>query len=213
LLPHEDAQIAAVASWHCRVRAMKVREIANLAELDDLEKAIVSSAEETANAIRGLLARTTGVHVLASLKFQKAGRDPISDRPLNFIEQINQTFTYLASLESVRYLFANHPERAPFTVNLGTAPGPDVASADGMLIAEVFAATHPGSNGKLRKDMKKLRAQRADIRYLFYSCPGDSCRIVSRADSDVTIVSLGALTSRLVGDLAGLDAGNSLHER
>jgi hypothetical protein len=54
--------------------------------------------------------------------------------------------------------------------------------------------------------MKKLRTQRADIRYLFYSCPGDSREIVSLADSDVTIVSLGSLTSRLVGDLAGLGA-------
>lgn len=180
-------------------RSMKVREIASLAEIDELETAIVSSAEATANTLRGLLERATAVQLLATLKFQKAGSDPLSDRPLNFIEQINQTFTYLASCEAVRYLLANHPARAPFTMHLGTAPGPDIVSADRMLIAEVFAATHPGSNDKLRNDLKKLRAARADTRYLFYSCPDDRRAIVPRSAPDVTIVPLGLWTGTLEG--------------
>src|SRR3954447_17751224 len=117
---------------------MKVREINTSAEIDDLEEAIVSSAETTANAIRSMLAAASGIQVLAQLKFQQAGRDPLSERPLNVIEQINQTFTYLASCDALRYLFSHHPDRAPFIVHLGTAPGPDIASRDGTLIAEVF---------------------------------------------------------------------------
>jgi len=173
----------------------KVREIATTADIDELENTIVSSAQATANAVRGIFAAATGIQGLASLKFEMVGRDPIGERPLNFIEQVNQTFTYLASCDAVRYLFEHHPDRAPFILNLGTAPGPDIASADRLLIAEVFAATHPGSNGKLRKDVKKLRAQDAQIRYLFYSCPGVNREVVSRGRSDVTIVSLGLFTS------------------
>jgi len=176
---------------------MKVREIASLAEIEELETAIVSSAEVTANALRGRLKCGTGVQLLATLKFQKAGSDPLSDRPLNFIEQINQTFTYLASCEAVRYLLEHHPACAPFTMHLGTAPGPDIVSADRRLIAEVFAATHPGSNGKLRKDLKKLRATPAEIRYLFYSCPGNDRTSISRSEHDVTIVPLGLWTEAI----------------
>jgi hypothetical protein len=171
---------------------MKVREINTTAEIDDLEDAIVSSAEATASALHIMSAAATGIQLLAQLKFQKVGRDPISERPLNFIEQVNQTFTYLASCDALRYLFAHHPDRVPFIVHLGTAGGPDIESRDGALVAEVFAATHPGSNGKLRKDLRKLRAcGTAGIRYLFYSCPGKRGSLDSQMDCNVTIVSLG----------------------
>jgi hypothetical protein len=171
---------------------MKVREISTTVEIDDLEDAIVSSADTTANAVRSMLAGARGIQVLAQLKFQQAVANPLSERSLNVIEQINQTFTYLASCDALRYLFSHHPDRAPFIVHLGTAPGPDIASRDGTLIAEVFAATYPGSNGKLRKGLGKLRACRtAAVRYLFYSCPVDADFLPSRVDCDVTIVSLG----------------------
>jgi hypothetical protein len=186
---------------------MKVREISTTAEIEDLERAIVSSAEATSNAVRRMLAEATGIQFLAQLKFQKTGRDPISERPLNFIEQVNQTFTYLASCDALRYLFAHHPERAPFIVHLGTAAGPDIVSLDGALVAEVFAATRPDSNGKLRKDVQRLRARSAvAVRYLFYSCPGESGLRVSNLDSDVTVVSLGLWRSRRVGSLETLES-------
>ncbi|HYH10217.1 MAG TPA: hypothetical protein VEK11_24425 [Thermoanaerobaculia bacterium] len=170
---------------------MKVREINSTAEIDELERSIVASAEATAHALRAALIGTTGIQFLAQLKFEKAGRDPISDRALNVIEQVNQTFTYLASCDALRYLIAHHADRAPFVVHLGTAAGPDIESFDRTIVAEVFAATHPGSNGKLRNDLKKLRATQAEIRYLFYSCPGNDRRSISRSEHDVTIVPLG----------------------
>ena len=69
---------------------------------------------------------------------------------------------------------ARHADRAPFIVHLGTAAGWDVESLDGAVVAEVFAATHPGSNGKLLKEARKLRTcTKASYRYLFYACPGE----------------------------------------
>jgi len=171
---------------------MKVREISNTAEIDDLERAIVASADATADALRMLVATMNGIEVLAQLKFHKAGHDPLSAHPLNFIEQMNQTFTYLASCDALRYLLAHHADRAPFVIHLGTAAGPDIESTDRSIVAEVFAATHPGSNQKLLKDVRKLRARApAALRYLFYSCPGEHRVRIPQAQSDVTVVPLG----------------------
>lgn len=172
---------------------MKVRQISTPDEIDVLERLIIASAEATANALRATMAGTSGMEFLAQLKFERAGRDPLSDRPLNFVEQLNQTFTYLASCDALRYLFGRHADRAPFVVHLGTAAGPDVESLDGAIVAEVFAATHPGSNGKLLKDARKLRAYvTAAHRYLFYACPGDHRLNVGELGSEVTCVPLGA---------------------
>jgi hypothetical protein len=60
-------------------------------------------------------------------------------------------------------------------VNLGTAAGFDLESVEGgVMAAEVFAATNPRSNDKLRKDLARLAEKAADYkhRYVFFSCPG-----------------------------------------
>jgi hypothetical protein len=47
------------------------------------------------------------------------------------VEQLNQSFTYLASIAATAWLFEHHPENAPYILNLGTAPGSDIMSQDG----------------------------------------------------------------------------------
>ena len=121
------------------------------------EAAIVSAAATTAAKLATKLQGADPLAALARLKFAQAGCDPLDlNRSLNFVEQLNQSFTSLASLEATRWLFERHPDRGPFHLNLGTAPGADIASADGAVAAEVFAATHPDSNDKLRKDVKRF---------------------------------------------------------
>ena len=179
---------------------MKVRAISSTAEIDDLERAIVASADSTVGDLRTLFAATNGIEFLAQLKFRKAGRDPLSARPLNLIEQVNQTFTYLASCDALRYLIAHHADRVPFVIHLGTAAGPDIESTDRSIVAEVFAATHPGSNQKLLKDLRKLRAcAPAAHRYLFYSCPGEHRVQISQLQPEVTVVALGLWTRCITG--------------
>ena len=166
---------------------MKQRLISSITELDRLEATIASAASATAGRLSDELKRPNALSVLARLKFSQAGCDPLDlERSLNFVEQLNQSFTYLASIEAARWLFQRHPENAPFQLNLGTAPGFDVASLDGAIAAEVFAATHPDSNDKLRKDVDKMRAAPAMHRYVFYLSP-----VAARVSStDVTIVRL-----------------------
>ena len=91
---------------------------------------------------------------------------------MNLIEQVNQTFTYLASVKAVKKLMELHPTLSPFTVNLGTAPGSDIASANGELAAEVFAAVSTASNRKLMKDRQKVSQTSATFKYVFFMCPG-----------------------------------------
>ena len=107
------------------------------------------------------------------MKFSPVGCDPLnSESPLNLIEQINQTFTYLASAKAVMRLLELHPALAPFTVNLGTSPGSDIESACGSLAAEVFAAVNTSNNRKLARDRAKVSQTNAQFKYVFFMCPG-----------------------------------------
>ncbi len=69
-------------------------------------------------------------------------------------------------------LLEHHPSMAPFTLNLGTVAGPDIESNCGKLAAEVFASVTPTNNQKLKKDIDKVAATAASIKYSFFMCPG-----------------------------------------
>ena len=74
--------------------------------------------------------------LLYRIKFDKIGFDPLNQqRSLNLIEQVNQTFTYLASFKADRLLFSWHPALDSLTLNLGTVSGKDIESKyDGYLL-------------------------------------------------------------------------------
>lgn len=108
------------------------------------------------------------------MKFEPLGCDPIDGKSrLNLIEQLNQSYTYVATGLAIRQLFGLHPECAPYRLNLGTASGSDIESADpGDVAAEVFAAVTPSNNQKLKKDIAKVGASAATHRYVFFMSPG-----------------------------------------
>jgi hypothetical protein len=148
-------------------------EVRTPSELDNIEALAARSAERSLKE----LASTSGREALKALwrmKVEAIGCDPMNaDRPLNLIEQLNQTFTYIASARAARILFEKHPGAAPFTLNLGTTAGSDIASdKEGGIAAEVFAAVNTSNNAKLRKDMEKVAATAARFKYVFYMCPG-----------------------------------------
>lgn len=147
-------------------------EVASLDQLDRLEESVAKSAAATAQRLFEQLEKAKDLSALARLRFEESGCDPLdTTRALNFVEQLNQSFTYIATLSGARWLFREHPLSAPFRLNLGTAPGPDILSADSDVVAEAFAATRPDSNDKLRKDVAKLRGVEAKYRYVFYLSP------------------------------------------
>lgn len=131
---------------------------------------------------------------LWEMKFHPIGYDPLdADRPPNIIEQLNQTFTYIASARAARLLLELHPELGPFTLNLGTAKGSDIEASDpARLAGEVFAAVNTANNRKLKKDLDKVLKTGADLMYVFFMCPGISYGRQEKLESSgVQVWSLG----------------------
>lgn len=112
--------------------------------------------------------------LLRDLKFETVGFHPVEDRPLNVVEQINQTWTYAVALLAVRKLFELHPEVIAYRV----APGAhmslelDIMSEEpGLVGAETFAAVNPTNNGKLNDDLAKMGSRHERFRYVFFASP------------------------------------------
>jgi hypothetical protein len=153
---------------------MKQRFIRTFEEADALEKAVVRSAERALTQLFDLHASSDSLRALWEMKFRPVGCDPLdSESPLNVIEQVNQTFTYIASARAARVLLELHPDFAPLTLNLGTVGGSDIESnLPGKLACEVFAAVNTSNNQKLNKDLAKVGATDAEHKYVFFMCPG-----------------------------------------
>lgn len=148
---------------------MKRQIVTSLEDLERLELRILGAVEATTSALKRMLESQDSLGGFARLKFTEAGHDPLDlGRPLNIVEQLNQTFTYLASIGGARWLIERYPHCTPLVLNLGTAPGFDIESSCGQFAAETFAVTHPGSNDKLRKDALKIRGANAEHRFVFY---------------------------------------------
>ncbi len=150
--------------------------ILTVAEIDPLLERVRTAAGRTTQAIGRLISsEPDGVEVLRQMKFTEMAWHPIDDRPLNLIEQLNQTWTYLVTLKALTFLFERHPAAGGFRLNLGTARGTDIESvAPRVVAAEVFAAVHPSNTRKLVKDLKRLGLEWPDAkaRYVFFGAPG-----------------------------------------
>lgn len=135
---------------------------------------ICRSASKAIKKIRPLFGDDDPLDVFKTLRFKEAGCDPLDpNRDLNLIEQLTQTFTYLATFRAAERLFETHGPNLRLTLNLGTQSGADIETdAGGGIAAEVFAAVKPGNNNKLKKDLKKVSQTRANHKYVFFACPG-----------------------------------------
>jgi hypothetical protein len=140
-------------------------------EISGYEQRVKSSALRAATAIKQSLLED--IDWLRWLKFEQAGAHPLEDRSLNFIEQLNQSFTYMVSLRAAEKLFELHPDLEVLRLNLGTRGGSDIECPNLTCAAEVFAAVDPQNNRKLAKDIAKV-AKRIDVenRYVFFHSPG-----------------------------------------
>jgi hypothetical protein len=147
--------------------------ITSIADAEALHAQVLSGAERTAAWLRAFAG--TPLELLTALRFKTVGHDPLTGEALNVVEQLNQTFTILVSLRAVERLIEMHPEANGFRFALATSSGRDIESVIPDLVAgEVFAATHPGSNQKLKKDIARLAADPARHRYVFFAAPNYS---------------------------------------
>lgn len=173
---------------------MKRIVLNNKTEVDAHIEMLFNTANSAQINILELSEPRDGIQLLEKIKFDKIGYDPLNpERTLNLIEQVNQTFTYLASFKAVKILFNLHPDAGAFVLNLGTAAGTDIESASvGGIAAEVFAATRPSSNNKLNKDIEKVGAADAAHKYVFFLCPGiDPGPYQSKSNHGILLWSIG----------------------
>lgn len=148
---------------------LKVQTIADVDRAMDLLRA-------SACRVRDWVAAQSGdpLDLLRRMKFDPVGYHPIEDRSLNFVEQINQTWTFVVALAAARQLLALHPRVGGFRLAPGahaSIPLDIMSEAEGQVGAETFAVVSPRNNGKLKADLAKL-AQRPEIhRYVFFMSP------------------------------------------
>ena len=137
-------------------------------QLMKYKKAIKDNLEATITEVQKIISSGSAMNTIASFKYDKIAREPLSGEPENLIEVVNQSQTYLISLMAVEYLIKKHPG-VSFTVNWGNIPGYDIESGDQSIIAECFAATSYRSNQKLVKDLKRLKDNKtAEYKYEFF---------------------------------------------
>lgn len=129
----------------------------------------------TTKAMAAIAGASSPKDALRRMKFETVGFHPINGHPLNLIEQVNQTFTYLVALKATEWLLERHPDAGGFRL----APGADAALPldimsvlPGLVGAETFAAVHPNNNRKLASDLRKLASSGCQHRYAFFYAPG-----------------------------------------
>jgi len=170
--------------------------IRELSDIDGYVDELRSSAEQSQIRVCELSGSAVPLEFLYKIKFEEIGCDPLdSARDLNFIEQVNQSFTYAASLKAAEYLLRQDPGLAPLTLNLGTRAGWDIEGhKNGGLVAEVFAAVNPQNNTKLKKDIEKVAKAGATHRYVFFMCPGIEAGPyeASSVAAGIQVISLGS---------------------
>jgi hypothetical protein len=133
--------------------------IRTIANAESLHAQMVASAARTAEWLRSFAGEPMAL--LKALRFDTVGHDPLTGEPLNVVEQLNQTFTILVTVRAVEQLIELHSDAGGFRLALGTSSGRDVESvAPDLVAAEIFSATHPNSNQKLKKDLARLDADR-----------------------------------------------------
>jgi len=157
-------------TWPAPAADLRRPVIRSAEEADALRARVLGNANLTAARLRDFAG--SPLELLTALHFQKEGHDPITGKPLNIMEQVNQTCTILVSLRAVVQLLAMHPDANGFELALATSSGRDIKSVKPDLVAaEAFSATHPGSNQKLKKDLDCLQSDPARYRYVFFAAP------------------------------------------
>ena len=177
---------------------MPVEIVNNPCQIERLQQRVRNAARHTRAALDAL--STDPMEALYMIRFNEFGHHPLEDRPLNLIEQLNQTSTIMASLAAARHLLERFPNCGGLRLNPGARRGRDIESISlneegfHLVEAEVFAAVDPANNDKLNKDIARLAGSKAECRFVFFYCPGISPGLQcpqAAADTGIEVWALG----------------------
>lgn len=148
-------------------------------DIQELRNEISCNIVETGKLIREFSTSYNTIFLLRHLKFDKMVQDALFDYDTNFIEYLNQTFTYLVAIIATEKLMKIYPHQT-FELNFGTRSGYDIISSDKSIICECFAATSPKSNMKLKKDVERVnRDTIAQEKYIAFYCENNDEEYIS----------------------------------
>ena len=143
--------------------------IKTVEEIEQLKKTILSNANNTYEQLKVRALALSAIAFLEEVKFDK-----LKGTELNFIEQLNQMFSDLVVLEGAKQLLRLNPGRE-LKLSFGPAPGFDIVSSDGEVVAECFAVTTATSNQKLQKDCSKFMCKAVGKqKHIFFYSRNDS---------------------------------------
>ena len=115
-----------------------------------------------------------GMRALATLKFGANGNHPWRNGGWNIIEQVNQSFTIMASLAAAEYLLDRFGNFGGLHLNPGARQGRDLISHQPQILAievEVFTCGEGYFRRKLRNDTRRFIGANADHCFVFFYCP------------------------------------------
>jgi hypothetical protein len=179
--------------------------VKNQEEIDRLRQTVIVSAKQLKKEINEC-GNLDEMELLSRLKFDRIGFDPGDEQTrMNPIEQINQSWTYLASLKALEKLRELHPEITTYRLNLGSTNGFDIEDVPeqphagyGLRVAaEVYSAVSVTGNRKLTKDRNKLINSSARHRYVFFYVPTETAGRKQNRELNRTDLQVWALESLL----------------
>ena len=153
--------------------------------------------------VGGLLSIGGSLFALKKLRFEKIAADPIFDERMNFVEYLNQMFTYLVCLYAGKEILHRYSPDA-VVINFGVQPGYDVASLDGWIICECFAATSVRSNDKLKKDVLRVHKNkncREKLVYFYSNSADTEQTYIQRMEEQYPDISINSISFE---DLTGM---------
>ena len=145
-------------------------EVRYLEDLEPLREGVRNAARRTIEKLN--TKSTDPLDALYSLRFDKSGYHPVNQQQLDLGEQLNQTFTVLASLAAAKRLLKCRP-KCGLRLHLAEEEGKDIESIrGGVLHAEVFTSVkREPNNRKFNEDIKKLAESGATHLYIFFYSP------------------------------------------
>ena len=172
---------------------MECKRNKKLYSLKDLGKIKESAKKSMQEAMNLLQTEKNALELFSKMKFQKSGFDPLSTEPCNLLEQVNQVFTILMSC----YAATNLIEGASyFEFAFAEKSGRDLVAYDSnrnkIAEAEIFTAVSAKNNGKLRKEINRLRDNKDIVqktkRMVIYTANAEYKKNILPDDDKVTVI-------------------------
>ena len=83
--------------------------ISDAEELSRYKTTILSNLKQSVQNIRTLIESENAQEIFMQFKFEKVATEPLSGKPENLVEVINQSQTYFVTLPAVEYLLRHYP--------------------------------------------------------------------------------------------------------